>query len=365
MDWIPLGQEEYNSICQKVNYLEIKNRPGRLYQEVSKLPCTLESKVKFILQHWGWDGLPRDEGKLVISQINNFRLTFTSEVKEFIHQIYGLSLPMKKTRSLGTVEDIYGGVLRFKYPESGWKDLFITSKCLGLKFHDDVTPIGYMLNYNGFSLSGQQIDGWENPNYKPVGAWTYELYLGNNEKIYFWDSENSDGIGIEADSLISFFACAFGLIVDTEKVYGYATEEDLQSSAVTQSYDFALSLTNERYCLDQNGLLCFWCPQRLFQAVEEDLSFFEKDARQMWIRIRPYELEEIRRAYINNLYQLAGFFFGEESLDAAVLGGIARLDCCDEVRFSFGGYMDQTIQFALFRKGDEHEILSPENRPKV
>ena len=35
---------------------------------------------------------------------------------------------MKKTRSLGTVEDIYGGVLRFKYPESGWKDLFITSK---------------------------------------------------------------------------------------------------------------------------------------------------------------------------------------------------------------------------------------------
>ena len=90
MDWIPLGQEEYNSICQKVNYLEIKNRPGRLYQEVSKLPCTLESKVKFILQHWGWDGLPRDEGKLVISQINNFRLTFTSEVKEFIHQIYGL-----------------------------------------------------------------------------------------------------------------------------------------------------------------------------------------------------------------------------------------------------------------------------------
>ena len=83
------------------------------------------------------------------------------------------------------------------------------------------------------------------------------------------------------------------------------------------------------------------------------------------IRIRPYELEEIRRAYINNLYQLAGFFFGEESLDAAVLGGIARLDCCDEVRFSFGGYMDQTIQFALFRKGDEHEILSPENRPKV
>ena len=94
------------------------------------------------------------------------------------------------------------------------------------------------------------------------------------------------------------------------------------------------------------------------------MSFFEKDARQMWIRIRPYELEEIRRAYINNLYQLAGFFFGEESLDAAVLGGIARLDCCDEVRFSFGGYMDQTIQFALFRKGMNMRYFLLKTDPK-
>ena len=48
----------------------------------------------------------------------------------------------------------------------------------------------------------------------------------------------------------------------------------LQSSAVTQSYDFALSLTNERYCLDQNGILRFWCPKRLFHAVQEDLRAF-------------------------------------------------------------------------------------------
>lgn len=46
-------------------------------------------------------------------------------------------------------------------------------------------------------------------------------------KIYFWDSENSDGIGIEADSLISFFACAFGLIVDTESLW-ICHEEDFE-----------------------------------------------------------------------------------------------------------------------------------------
>ena len=226
MDWIPLDRKEYNSICKEINYLEIKNRPSRLYQEVSKIPCTLESKVKFILQHWGWDGTTRDEGKLIVSQINSFRLTLTSETKEFFHQIYGLSLPIKKARGLGADKDIYGGVLRFKYSENGWKDLFIASKCLSLKFCDDVVPIGYMLNYNGFSSSGQQIDGWEDPNYESSGAWTYELYLGNSGRIYFWDTENSDTIGIEADSLLSFFAIAFGLILDTEKIYGYTTEED-------------------------------------------------------------------------------------------------------------------------------------------
>lgn len=131
----------------------------------------------------------------------------------------------------------------------------------------------------------------------------------------------------------------------------------LQSSSVTESYDFAISLMNERYCLDENGLFFFWCPRCFFQSVEEDLRYFETDARKTWIRVRPYELEEIRRAYVNNLYQLAGFFFGEESLSAAVDGGIGHLDCGDEVKFVFGGYMDQVVQFASFRKGEEHEIL--------
>jgi len=131
----------------------------------------------------------------------------------------------------------------------------------------------------------------------------------------------------------------------------------LQSSSVIENYDFAISLMNERYCMDENGLFFFWCPQRFFQTVEEDIRYFETDARKTWIRVRPHELEEIRRAYVNNLYQLAGFFFGEESLPAAVDGGIGRLDCAAEVKFTFGGYMDQAVRFASFRKVEEHEIL--------
>ena len=131
----------------------------------------------------------------------------------------------------------------------------------------------------------------------------------------------------------------------------------LQSSSVIESYDFAISLTNERYYLDENSLLFFWCPQRFFQTVVEDLRYVEADVRKTWIRVRPHELEEIRRAYVNNLYQLTGFFFGEESLSAAVDGGIGHLNCGAEVKFIFGGYMDRGVQFTSFRKEKEHEIL--------
>lgn len=132
----------------------------------------------------------------------------------------------------------------------------------------------------------------------------------------------------------------------------------LQSSAITESYDFAIALMNERYCLDENGLLLFWCPRCFFQTIDADIRCFEKDARETWIRVRSYELEEIRRAYVNNLYQLAGFFFGEESLSAAVDAGIGRLDCCEEVKFVFGGYMDQAVQFASYRKREKNEVFS-------
>lgn len=124
----------------------------------------------------------------------------------------------------------------------------------------------------------------------------------------------------------------------------------LRSSVITGSYEFAISITNERYCLDPFGQFIFWCPKQIFANIAEDIDFFEKAARKQWVRIRPYEIEEIKRLYVNDYYRLAAFFFGEETMSAALVAGIEQLKREHELKFLYGGYMDQTIQFASLQK---------------
>ncbi len=52
------------------------------------------------------------------------------------------------------------------------------------------------------------------------------MHLGNSGKVYVWNTETSDYIGIEADDIVSFFASAFGLIYDMEHNYEYTTNAD-------------------------------------------------------------------------------------------------------------------------------------------
>lgn len=131
----------------------------------------------------------------------------------------------------------------------------------------------------------------------------------------------------------------------------------LRSSIITETYDFAISLTNERYCLDSLGEFIFWCPKQIFENIAEDIQLFEKAARKHWVRIHPYEVAEIKRLYVKDHYQLAAFFFGEETVSATLAAGIEQLKREHELKFLYGGYMDQTIQFASLQKGQEHEIL--------
>lgn len=227
MNWQPLSSELISAISMEIQYYDgLHEKPGALYQRIADFPCDIESRVKFILWHWGWDGARREEAEHMISAISNNRFTIPENIKIFYERFYGSTFPMKKKK---IPADEYGGTLRFRFSEKGdlqLKDWLIGAECLSSKFDDDILPIGYRMNYNGFSSSGQQINGWEDPNYRSCGAWGYELYLGSSGRVYVWDTEGSDYIGIEAENVISFFASSFGLIPDTERYYGYTSDTD-------------------------------------------------------------------------------------------------------------------------------------------
>ena len=227
MNWEPLNSELISTISMGIQYHHgLCRKPGVLYQRIAEFPCDIESKVKFILWHWGWDGTHREEAGRIMSAIRDIGFTIPENIKLFYEQLYGLTIPMKKKK---IPADEYGGVLRFRFAGKGdvpLKDWLIGAEFLSAKFDDDILPIGYRINYNGFSSSGQQINGWEDPHYRPCGAWGYELHLGSSGKVYVWDTEISDYIGVEAENVTSFLASAFGLIYDTEHLYGYTSDTD-------------------------------------------------------------------------------------------------------------------------------------------
>lgn len=224
MDWNPLKPGTFRFISESIGYEGRKTKTGELYQKVSKLSCSLEDKVKFILRHWGWNGSVREEAKYIMSKINDVGFTIPIHAEQFFEQMYGLFLPMKKT--VRDLEISYGGTLCFRYLPYFEDDFFIFSECLSVKFDDDIIPIGCMFDYNGYSLNA--LDGWEDPYYVSSGAWCYELYLGNSGKFYFEDQVISDYVGVEAENLLLFFASAFGLIENQEETGERETDEDYE-----------------------------------------------------------------------------------------------------------------------------------------
>ena len=229
MDWSLLEHDEFVSIATSINYDRRKIKAGELYKRLRQLQHPLESKVKFILQHWGWDGAPRKDSIYIISAIHEIGFSIPKSVKIFYEQLYGLTFPAKEHKTATDLEIDYGGALKFKFAERGnlllW-DWLLGAEWLSDRFEDDIMPIGYRINYNGFSQN--QHNGWEDPDYCSCGAWGYELYLGNSGKVYIWDSEMSDYLGIAAENLVSFFASAFGLIYNVEKSCGDISERDIE-----------------------------------------------------------------------------------------------------------------------------------------
>ena len=98
MDWNPLKQDEVNFIAASIKYDKLQCKAGELYSQIATLDCFLENKVKFILQHWGWNGLHRAESNYIISAIRDTGLSIPENIKTFYEQLYGLTLPIKKEK---------------------------------------------------------------------------------------------------------------------------------------------------------------------------------------------------------------------------------------------------------------------------
>lgn len=219
MNWLPLSKLKISSISQTIAYNDGKIKTKVLYEQLQKIPIPLEDKVKFILMHWGWDGVLHEEALERLREIKLSGFVMPQNVVDLLKQLYGLRIPIKTQDPY----DKYGGTLVFEFLKK-WENMVSSSEFLSMKYDDNIMPIGYILNYNG--RTNQLVSGWENPNYQSTGYERYDLYHGSSGRVYF-EFVDGDCVGLKGESLDDFFEKSFGLIPFKEDVVEELTGDDM------------------------------------------------------------------------------------------------------------------------------------------
>ena len=78
----------------------------------------------------------------------------------------------------------------------------------------------------------------------------------------------------------------------------YIIISPLNSGVITRSYEMQVALFDERLYADENPMCFYWVPEFLYKEVERDMNRYEEEASKEIIRLRKYEVNEIRRRYV-------------------------------------------------------------------
>lgn len=139
-----------------------------------------------------------------------------------------------------------------------------------------------------------------------------------------------------------------------KKAIKYVAASYLLSSSITGTFEFQLSLLDDKYVCDPIESCIYWTPKWLFETVTSDWDILLKTVRAKVIRLHPYELDSIWRSYICEFYNgLTFLFFAEHLKNAAIEGDLKGLSLSDEVLFTYGGYMDYFIQIDTWKRERE------------
>lgn len=124
----------------------------------------------------------------------------------------------------------------------------------------------------------------------------------------------------------------------------------LESSLLTKSYEMQITFFDKMTYLDEDPVCRYWCPDFLFQSVDEDMALFRKRASQEVIRLKEYETDDILRKYILNYYYQA--FVLIRNITAQTIERLYLDFGCmsDSMQVLFGRYMDKPL--LIYQKGD-------------
>ena len=136
-----------------------------------------------------------------------------------------------------------------------------------------------------------------------------------------------------------------------KKALRYLVVSSLFSSTVTRSYEYEFALYDSELYLDPTESCFYWAPEFLFRQVEQDMACFAEQAGRELVRIRAFELEEVRRMYVNGFHPAAGLFLQQVLPNILEQNGLFSLSLEQEFSVHFGIYMEQRVESAAARGG--------------
>ena len=211
-----IGEKQYLEIKAQIEYQE-NETPSVLFEKLNRSQISLEEKVEFVLQRYGWSSSTR-RVSVELEKAHKAQYPFFPAGEQFIEHFDGLIFPSKGLASK------YGSHILTKF---SWNPSLMEG--VTHHFQDRVVYIGVERSFEGYEEN--PINCWENISISPdvIDYDFVDLYLGESGKVY-WHCYDGDTLGIAANNILEYFSIKFSFIDDSNRLVQQSvwTDSDLQ-----------------------------------------------------------------------------------------------------------------------------------------
>lgn len=135
---------------------------------------------------------------------------------------------------------------------------------------------------------------------------------------------------------------------EKQKKLGFISISFLESSFITHTYDVQFAFYNNLIYADENPVYVYWAPTFIYEMLEKDIKALESFLKPRIVRLRPYEVQELRNQYILNFHFLAVLLLRGLLEKVFTLEEFHLNDKEDQVKIISGKYMEKQVEICIW-----------------
>ncbi len=117
----------------------------------------------------------------------------------------------------------------------------------------------------------------------------------------------------------------------------------LNSSILTGSYKYLVSLFDNTFYLDRNEVSISYSPEFMIPFFLSDIHLLEKTIKKQYIRMKEYEMERVKFLHIQHYHGLMKIILADALDEVKSLPEYNIMKKSAKPLFLYGGYMDYAI----------------------